>query len=147
MDVYKHLLIATDGSELAQKVVDQGFALAKALNAKATVIDVTPRWTSTVYGQVPLASPAEDYNKLVAEEASKILSSVDDAAKKAEITCDTVHVINRFPAEGIIETANARECDLIVMASHGRRGFKRLIFGSQANQVVTQCTIPVLVCR
>src|SRR5262245_51007815 len=118
MDVYKHLLIATDGSELAQKALDQGFALAKALNAKATVINVTPHWTSTISGQ---AAHADNYNKLVAEEASKILSSVDDAAKKAEITCDTVHVIDRLPAEGIIETANVRGCDLIVMASHGRR--------------------------
>jgi nucleotide-binding universal stress UspA family protein len=147
MDVYKHLLIATDGSELAQKAVDQGFALAKALNARATVINVTPRWTSTVYGQVPLSSPAENYNKHVAEEASKILSTVDDAAKKTEITCDTLHVKDRFPAEGIIETANARGCDLIVIASHGRRGLRRLILGSQANEVVTQSTIPVLICR
>ena len=144
MDVYKHLLIATDGSELAQKAVDQGLALAKALNAKATVINVTPHWTSTVSGQ---AAQAEIYNKLVADEASKILSSVDDAAKKAEITCDTVHVINRLPADGIIETANVRGCDLIVMASQGRRGLRRLILGSQAYEVVTQSTIPVLVCR
>jgi nucleotide-binding universal stress UspA family protein len=147
MDVYKHLLIATDRSELAQKAVDQGFALAKALNAKATVIYVTPRWTSTVSGEAALAFPVENYNKSVAEEASKILSSVDDAAKKADITCDTMHVIDRFPAEGIIETATARGCDLIVMASHGRRGLGRLILGSQANEVVTRSTIPVLICR
>jgi nucleotide-binding universal stress UspA family protein len=147
MDVYKHLLIATDGSELAKKAVDQGFALAKALNARATAITVTPRWTSTVYGQPPLASPAESYNKHVAEEASQILSSVDDAAKKGDLKCDTLHVKNRFPAEGILETANARGCDLIVMASHGRRGLRRLMLGSQANEVVTQSTIPVLVCR
>ena len=142
--MYKHLLIATDGSELAQKAIDQGFALAKALNAKAPVINVTPHWTSTVSGK---ATHAENYNKLVAEEASKILASVGDAAKKAEITCDTIHVIDRLPAEGIIETANARGCDLIVMASHGLRGLRRLILGSQAYEVVTQSTIPVLVCR
>ena len=147
MDVYKHLLSATDGSELAQKAVDQGFALAKALNAKATVINVTPSWTSTVSGEATLAIHAENYNKLVAEEAWKILSTVDDAAKKADFTCDTLHVKDRSPAEGIIETANARGCDLIVIASHGRRGLGRLILGSQANEVVTQSTIPVLVCR
>jgi nucleotide-binding universal stress UspA family protein len=145
MYVYKHLLIATDGSELAQKAVDQGFALAKALNAKATVINVTPSWTSTVSGE--LAIHAENYNKLVAEAAWKVLSTVDDTAKKADFTCDTLHVKDRSPAEGIIETANARGCDLIVMASHGRRGLGRLILGSQANEVVTQSTIPVLVCR
>jgi nucleotide-binding universal stress UspA family protein len=147
MDVYKYLLIATDGSELAEKAVDQGFALAKALNARATVINVTPSWTSIVTGRPALTFPRENYNKLVAEEASKILSTVDDAAKKADVTCDTLHVKDRFPAEGIIETANARGCDLIVMASHGRRGLRRLILGSQANEVVTQSTIPVLICR
>jgi nucleotide-binding universal stress UspA family protein len=94
-----------------------------------------------------LTLPRENYNKLVAEEASKILSSVEDTAKKADVTCDTLHVKDRFPAEGIIETANARGCDLIVMASHGRRGLGRLILGSQANEVVTQSTIPVLICR
>jgi nucleotide-binding universal stress UspA family protein len=141
------LLIATDGSELAQKPVDQGFALGKALNAKATVINVTPRWISTVSGEAALAFPVENYNKSVAEEASKILLSVDDAAKKVDTTCDTMHVIDRFPAEGIIETATTRGCDLIVMASHGRRGLGRLILGSQANEVVTRSTIPVLICR
>ena len=141
MDVYKHLLIATDGSEVAQKAVDQGFDLAKALNAKTTVIYVTPPWSDT-FGEDVSA-----YDKIDAEEAAKILSSVRDVAKKAAITCDTLHVKDRFPAEGIIETANARGCDLIVMASHGRRGLRRLILGSQANEVVTRSTIPVLICR
>ena len=145
--MYKHLLIATDGSELAQKAVDQGFDLAKALNTKTIVIYVTPRWTSTVSAEAALAFPADNYSKIVAEEAAKILSSVRDAAKKAAITCDTLHVMDRFPAEGIIETAKAGGCDLIVMASHGRRGLGRLILGSQANEVVTRSTIPVLVCR
>jgi nucleotide-binding universal stress UspA family protein len=140
VDVYKHLLIATDGSEVAQKAVDQGFDLAKALNAKTTVIYVTP--PSATFGEEVLA-----HDKIDAEEAAKILSSVRDVAKKAAITCDTLHVKDRFPAEGIIETANAGGCDLIVMASHGRRGLRRLILGSQANEVVTRSTIPVLVCR
>jgi nucleotide-binding universal stress UspA family protein len=147
MDVYKHLLIATDGSEMAQKAVDQGFDLAKAINARATVIYVTPSWASIISGKPAFTFPSESYNKQVAEEASKILSTVEDAAQKIAIKCETVHVIDRFPAEGIIETANGRGCDLIVMASHGRRGLRRLMLGSQANEVVTQSTIPVLVCR
>jgi len=145
--VYKHLLIATDGSEVAQKAVDQGFDLAKALNAKATVIYVTRSWASVVSGRPGFTFPPETYNNVVAEEASEILSKVEDAAKKAEMTCDAMHVRDRFPAEGIIETANARGCDLIVMASQGRRGLGRLILGSQANEVLTRSTIPVLVCR
>jgi nucleotide-binding universal stress UspA family protein len=144
MDVYKHLLIATDGSELAQKAVEQGLALAKALNAKVSAITVTPGWSSTFPGE---ATSAQNYNKIVAAEASKTLSKVDDAAKEAGVSCTTHHVIDRYPAEGINETANSRGCDLIVMASHGRRGLRRLMLGSQANEVVTQSTIPVLICR
>jgi nucleotide-binding universal stress UspA family protein len=108
---------------------------------------ITPRWTATISGEAALAFPAENYNKIVAEEAAKILSSVRDAAKKGAITCDTLHVVDRSPAEGIIDIANAGGCDLIVMTSHGRRGVGRLILGSQANEVVTRSTIPVLVCR
>jgi nucleotide-binding universal stress UspA family protein len=148
--MYKHLLIATDGSELAQKAVDQGLALAKALDAKTTTITVTQPWTaavSAVYGEGAIAFPVDDYEKAVAADASKILSAVNDAAKKAVVTCVTIHVKDRFPAEGIIETAKACGCDLIVMASHGRRGLRRLILGSQANEVATQSTIPVLICR
>ena len=68
-------------------------------------------------------------------------------AKQTGVTCETLHVKDQFPAEGIIETAKARGCDLIVMASHGRRGFARLLLGSQANKVVTHSTVPVLICR
>jgi nucleotide-binding universal stress UspA family protein len=109
--------------------------------------NVTPRRTSTVYGEPVEASPGENYNRIVAKQASKILSAVDDAAKKADIICDTIHVIDRYPADGIIETATTRSCDLIVTASHGRRGLRRLILGSQANEVLTRSAIPVLICR
>jgi len=118
MDVYKHLLIATDGSELAQKAIEQGLAIAKALNARARAIAVTPRWTSSFAGK---AAVAKNYNNIVADEASKVLSTVEDAAKRAAVTCTTIPVVDRHPAEGIIETATERGCDLIVMASHGRR--------------------------
>ena len=94
MDVYKHLLIATDGSELAQKAFDQGLDLAKAINARATVIYVTPSWASIISGRLAFTFPPETYNKAVAEEASEILSKVEDAAKKAAITCDAMHVID-----------------------------------------------------
>jgi nucleotide-binding universal stress UspA family protein len=145
--MYKHLLIATDGSELAQKAIDQGLAIAKALDARATAITVTEPWTAAVYGEAVMAFAVDDYEKAVEAGASKVLSTVNDAAKKAGVTCVTIRVKDRFPAEGIIETAKAYGCDLTVMASHGRRGLRRLILGTQANEVVTQSTIPVLICR
>ncbi len=144
--MYKHILIATDGSELAGKAVIAGLALAKTLNAKVTAINATEPWTAMVVGEAALAFPVEEYEKGAAESAAKILSEVSAAAQKQSVPCETVHV-NDFPAEAIIETAKARGCDLIVMSSHGRRGLARVFLGSQAIRVLTMSTVPVLVCR
>ena len=144
--MYKHILIATDGSELAGKAVTAGLALAKTLNAKVTAINATEPWTAMVTGEAALAFPIEEYEKSAEENAAKMLAEVSAAAKKQGVACDTVHV-NDFPAEAIIATAKARGCDLIVMASHGRRGLARMILGSQAMRVLTLSTVPVLICR
>ena len=145
--MYKHILIATDGSDLALKAVDQGLALAKALNAKVTAITATEPWTSIASGEMGMAFPIDEYEKGCAEGAAKILGVVSKQAEKAGVSCQTLHVQDQFAAEGIIETAKSRGCDLIVMASHGRRGLSRLLLGSQANNVVTHSTVPVLICR
>ncbi len=145
--MYKHILIATDGSELAQKAVEQGLTMAKLMSAKATVVTVTEPWSATVSGDMVIAFPIDDYEKTTAAEAEKILAGVQATAGKIGIACTTQHVKDRYPAEGIIETAASLGCDLIVMASHGRRGISRLLLGSQTNRVVTLSTVPVLVCR
>ena len=145
--MYKHILLATDGSDLAQKAVDHALALAKALSARVTAVIVTEPLATFAYGEAAIAFPLEDYENRVEAFAAKILSAVSDTAKAAGVPCRTLHERDQFPAEGIIETAEAEECDLIVMASHGRRGLSRLFLGSQANRVVTQSTIPVLICR
>lgn len=145
--MYKHLLIATDGSELAQKAVDHGLALAKALQAQATVITVTAPWDVVVVPEAAIVFPPADYEEGVAAGAAKTLAGVNDTARRLGTSCATLHVKDRYPAEGIVETAREKKCDLIVMASHGRRGFRRLVLGSAANEVVTQSSIPVLICR
>ncbi len=145
--MYKHILIATDGSELAQKAVGQGLALARSLSANALVVTVTEPWTSVVSGDVVFSYPVDEYEKSVTASASKTLASCIEIARKLGISCETLHVKDRSPAEGIVETAKTRGCDLIVMASHGRRGISRMLLGSQANNVVTHSTVPVLICR
>lgn len=145
--MYKHILIATDGSELAHKAVGQGLALARALDAKALVITVTEPWTSVVSGEIVLSYPVDEYEKNAAANASKILGGTTDIATRLGASCETLRVKDRFPAEGIVETAMKLGCDLIVMASHGRRGLSRMLLGSQANRVVTQSPVPVLICR
>ena len=145
--MYKNILIATDGSELADKALDQGLALAKALGARACIVHVTEPWSTYVTGEAAMVFPFEEYEKAVAGNANEILTKAGEAARRAGVTSETLHVKDRHPAEGILETAAARGSELIVMASHGRRGLGRLILGSQANDVVTQSVVPVLICR
>ncbi|HET6387938.1 universal stress protein [Hyphomicrobium sp.] len=145
--MFKHLLIATDGSELAQKAVAQGFDLAKSVNAKVTIVTVSEPWRLAAPAEVAVVFPVEEYERAAAANAGKILAEASAIGAKLQISCDTVHVKEKFPAEGIVETAHARSCDLIVMASHGRRGLMRLVLGSEAHRVVTQSSTSVLICR
>jgi nucleotide-binding universal stress UspA family protein len=145
--MYKRILIATDGSDLAGKALAHGLALGKALASQVTVVTVTEPWVTQVMGEAAIAFPFEEYEKAMSANAAEILAKADEAAGKAGISCTTIHVKERHPAEGIIETAKAGTCDLIVMASHGRRGLSRLLLGSQAYNVITHSTIPVLICR
>ena len=91
--------------------------------------------------------PSADYENNAAASAAKIFASVNDTARRMGVTCKTFHVKDRYAAEGIVETAKVNGCDLIIMASHGRRGFRRLVLGSVANEVVTTSIVPVLVVR
>jgi nucleotide-binding universal stress UspA family protein len=145
--MYKHILIATDGSELARKAIDHGLGLAKALGAKASAVMVTEPWASIAPGEMAFAYPIEIYEKDAAASAAKYLAEADSAAKKLGVTCDTKHLSDQYPAEGIIAYAKDKNCDLIVMASHGRRGISRLLMGSQAIDVLTHSSVPVLICR
>jgi nucleotide-binding universal stress UspA family protein len=145
--MYKHILIATDGSDLAARAVEQGLNLAKTLSAKATAVTVTEPWTAAVSGEWAVAFPVEEYEKAAAANADKILSSVSETAGKIGVSCETVHVKDQFAAEGIVDEAKERGCDLIVMGSHGRRGVVKFILGSQASRVLTHTTIPMLIVR
>jgi nucleotide-binding universal stress UspA family protein len=145
--MYAHILIATDGSELANRAVEQGLALAKALGSKATAITVTEPWTAAVSGEWAVAFPVEEYEKAAAANAEKILAQATEAAARIGVTCDTRHVKDQFAAEGIVDEAKSLGCDLIVMASHGRRGLAKVVLGSQATRVLTHSTVPLLICR
>jgi nucleotide-binding universal stress UspA family protein len=145
--MYRHLLIATDGSELAEKAVAHALGLAKALDARATAVTVTDMFPTGPYSSIPLPSMIERYETAAAESAAKILTSASEAARKLGVACDTLHVKDQTPAEGIIAAAIEKGCDLIVMASHARRGVSRMLLGSQAQKVATLSPVSVLVCR
>jgi nucleotide-binding universal stress UspA family protein len=145
--MYKHILIATDGSELAGKAVDTGLALAKSLGAQAMIVTVSEPWSAVAVGEVAIAYPQVEYERSTAANAARILDRARQAADRLGVAVATLHVKNHFPADGILTAAKEKGCDLIVMASHGRRGLVKLLLGSQAHKVVTQGAIPVLICR
>jgi nucleotide-binding universal stress UspA family protein len=148
--MYKHILIATDGTELAQKGVDHGLSLARHLGARVTIVVV-----SELFSGISLAGEAEfglltstaEFEKASDAAAKRILNAAGDQARKADVPCELRHVANVAPADGILDVADKEECSLIVMASHGRRGLGRLLLGSQAAQVVNRAKVPVLIVR
>lgn len=145
--VYKHILVGTDGSELAGRAVLHALGLAKALGAKVTAAAVTEPWAAAAPGYIGVAYPVEDYERSVSAHAFGILEGVDKAAVAEGQAVETVHVRDQFAAEGLIETAAARGCDLIVVASHGRRGLSRLVLGGEAYRLMCGTSVPVLIVR
>jgi nucleotide-binding universal stress UspA family protein len=144
--MFKHILIATDGSEVATKAVNAGLKLAKKLAAQVVVMTASEPLRATVTAETIAANFPAAYEKATQEAAAKVLGEVRSEARTIGVECETLHVINS-PAEAIIETAKDNACDLIVMGSHGRRGIARLLLGSQATKVVTLSSVPVLICR
>ncbi|MGV8941142.1 MAG: universal stress protein [Lysobacter sp.] len=147
--MYKQILIAIDGSELAAKGLEQGLRLAAALDAEATVLTASERWASVDAGQVwgGSAGLLDEYRVHTRKVADEVLGDAGRRATELGVRHQTLYVDNRYPADAILETAKARGADLIVMASHGRRGLSRLLIGSQTNEVINHSTIPVLVVR
>ena len=150
--MYANILLSTDGSDVARKGVEHGIALAKALNAKVTVITVTEPLPvdyggGHAGGWIPSPEEFDRYDAACKERAGKVLDEAQALAKNIGVSAERVHVPNAHPATAIIETAKSRGCDLIVMASHGRRGFGKLLLGSQTSEVLTDGSVPVLVVR
>ena len=143
--MYQHILIPTDGSELSGKAVGHGVGLAKALGARVTAMTVSAPYLFAPPSMV-MDTPNE-YRTRVAMLTAKYLDAAKDAATKAGVSCDVVHVEHEHPYAAIIDTARARTCDAIVMASHGRRGISAIVLGSETVKVLTHSTTPVVVVR
>jgi len=145
--MYTNILIPTDGSELAWKAVRHGIALAQRIGAKVTALPVSPPFhTFTTDTQMIEDTPAQ-YQTRVRDHAEKTLGAVADAAQTAGVNCEIVHLEHEHPYRAIIDTADAKACHLIVMASHGRQGISAIVLGSETLKVLTHCKIPVLVHR
>ena len=145
--MFKHILVPTDGSDLAAKAVEQGVLFAKEVGAKITALTVTEPFHLVSVAPSQLEYTPIEYKKHAEAHAEKVLDTVSAAAKSTGVICETLHVEHAQVYQAIIDAASARKCDLIVMASHGRRGVSAVVLGSETVKVLTHSKIPVLVYR
>jgi nucleotide-binding universal stress UspA family protein len=145
--MFKHLLLAVDGSPLAESAFRKGIALTREMKSHVTAVRVCPSYHVLTYEVEMLTDTREEYVKAAREEATRYLNGLAEEAGAAGVHCDTTYVVNDHPYMAIIKTAEDKDCDLIVMASHGRRGAQGLLIGSETMKVLTHSRIPVLVYR
>ena len=147
--MFRHILVPTDGTNLSVEAAKQAVQLAKSLGARITGFYAVPSYDWTYYSDgviLPVPS-AKDRAELADEQARKYLSTIEVEAQREQVPCEVFHVISDSPYDAIIEAATKKQCDLICMASHGRRGLSGVLLGSETQKVLTHSTIPVLVCR
>ena len=145
--MFKHVLLPTDGSSLSQAAIQKGVQFAKSMTAKITGISVMPEQRYYLYQTDITVQVKEETAKQHSLQANRNLSVIEKAAKEAGVPCETLCEISDHPYETIIRVAEQKGCDLIMMASHGRRGVKGLLLGSETQKVLTHSKIPVLVYR
>jgi len=146
--MFRHILIPTDGSPLSASAVEKAMSFAKSVGAKVTVLTVVARLPTSAWSGGPYMYPhADEFRRHALAEAERSLTEAEQEAKRVGVPCEVVKVEDRQPYEAIIETAGARGCDLIAMASHGRRGISALVLGSEATKVLTHSKLPVLIYR
>ena len=148
--MYKHILIPTDGSKLANQAALAGVRLANTLGARVTGFFAAPPATPIVFkGIVPVGYQApEEHEESIRKAAAAYLGAIEKAAKAAGVPCEVVSVTSDYPAEAIVAAAQKRRCDLIFMGSHGKRGVRReSLLGSETQKVLSQSPLPVLVHR
>jgi len=147
--MYKHILVPTDGSKLSAKAIRTAARLAKLCGAKLTGLYVIPSYIAPVHAEgmtYGMVSP-RSYKELTGKEAKKALAVVEIEAQTSGVDASKISLTADQPWRAIISAARSKRCDLIVMASHGRRGLSALLLGSETAKVLTHSKTPVLVCR
>jgi nucleotide-binding universal stress UspA family protein len=147
--MFKRILIATDGSTLSRKAVATGIAMAALHGADLVALTVVPRYPKAYFDGAMVFAPDDiaRIEKQWAAAAEETLATVATRAKSSGVKIKTVSMSSDLVAESIIAAAKKHKVDLIVMASHGRKGIKRLLLGSETQHVLTHSTLPVLVLR
>ncbi len=145
--MFKHILIPTDGSDLSRKAMLYGVQLAKEAGARVTALTLAEPYRVASMDAVLVSVGEDEYEEESRRVSDLALEQVKIAADAAGVSCDAIREVHDQPYRAIIDVAHAKECDLIVMASHGRRGMSALLLGSETVKVLTHSTIPVLVYR
>lgn len=147
--MFKHILVPTDGSELSRETAQRAVSFAKEAGARITIFYAKPEYPIAYFGEGALIDPTtpEKFAELADQQASEYLGEVAQWCAEAGVTCDSTSSTSDVPYEAIIDAAEKSGCDLIFMASHGRRGISGLLLGSETNKVLTHSRIPVLVYR
>jgi nucleotide-binding universal stress UspA family protein len=145
--MFKHILIPTDGSDLSRKALLYGIQLAKESGAKATALTVRPPYVIGSMDMIGVVGSQDEFEAETQRYADYALTQARMAADAAGVQIETVQDVGDQPFRAIIDSAKAHGCDLIVMASHGRRGMSALLLGSETVKVLTHSTVPVLVYR
>ncbi len=147
--MFKHLLVPTDGSPLSYDTAKRAVTFARETGAKITFFFAEPDYPVAFYGEGALIDPTtpEKFAEIAERQAQEILGRVKALANDAGVECASTAQVSDVPYQAIIDAANNAGCDLIFMASHGRRGISGLLLGSETQKVLTHSTIPVLVYR
>ena len=146
--MYKHILIPTDGSPLSEKAVRAGIDLARAVHAQVTLLTASvPFHAISSEGSYRAAGMASEYARIAEERATRRFNGAEAYAQSQGVSVRSTHVYSEFPHEAIIDAARREGCDLVCMASHGRRGVVGVLVGSETAKVLTHSKVPVLVCR
>ena len=145
--MFKHILLPIDGSELSLRAAKMGIELAKTCGARVHALDVVPAFQALIYMSEALAASEATYTEHSMELAAEYLDDVKRLAEEAGVTYSGHYDVAEHPHEVILQTAREKRCDLVVMASHGRRGLSRLLLGSETQKVLLQGEVPVLVCN
>lgn len=145
--MFQHILLPTDGSELSASAIRQGIRLAKSIGAKVTGLSVMPTQVPFFYQKRMPKEALEDADRQAKKLAETHLAAVEQEAREAGVAYDLVCETSEHPYDKVIHVAEEKGCDLIVMASHGRRGVQALLIGSETQKVLTHSRIPVLVVR
>lgn len=148
--MYKNILVPIDGSRLSEKAAKEAVGLARVIGAKITLFHSVGDFPAPVYAESAILAAqvtAGQYRKEAVRHAEEVLAKAAKKLESSGLTIDTMHAVGDMPYHAIVTAAAKKKCDLIIMASHGRRGLSGFLLGSETQKVLTHSKVPVLVVR